>query len=97
MRHHLHLHFHIHFPLTSTSHCVPFLSLSVTYLLVSGSPFHALALVQGGLSHAVDLVRLIRREHGDYFCIAVAGHPEGHQDAPDLDKVRDLLVDQEGR
>lgn len=44
--------------------------------------------MQGGLSHAVDLVRLIRREHGDYFCIAVAGHPEGHQDAPDLDKVR---------
>lgn len=33
---------------------------------------------EGGLRHAVDLVRLIREEHGDYFGIAVAGHPEGH-------------------
>ena len=32
----------------------------------------------GGLTHAVDLVRLIRAEHGDYFGIAVAGFPEGH-------------------
>lgn len=31
-----------------------------------------------GLRHAVDLVRLIREEHGDYFGIAVAGFPEGH-------------------
>lgn len=29
--------------------------------------------VAGGLSNAVDLVRLIREEHGDYFCVAVAG------------------------
>ena len=34
--------------------------------------------VAGGLERAIDLVRLIRREHGDYFCIAVAGFPEGH-------------------
>ncbi len=27
---------------------------------------------------AIDLVRFIRKLHGDYFCIAVAGHPEGH-------------------
>lgn len=33
---------------------------------------------EGGLRHAIDLVRLIRQEHGDYFGIAVAGHPEGH-------------------
>lgn len=33
---------------------------------------------EGGLRHAVDLVRLIRQEHGDYFGVAVAGHPEGH-------------------
>lgn len=50
--------------------------------------------VQGGLSYAIDLVRLIRAEHGDHFCIAVAGHPEGHlqhgSDAPAvaLDQVR---------
>lgn len=35
---------------------------------------------EGGLRHAIDLVRLIRQEHGDYFGVAVAGHPEGHVD-----------------
>ena len=35
--------------------------------------------VSGGDCHrAIDLVRLIRHLHGDYFGIAVAGHPEGH-------------------
>ena len=29
---------------------------------------------------AVDLVRYIRKQHGDYFCIGVAGYPEGHSD-----------------
>lgn len=29
---------------------------------------------------AADLVRYIRRNHGDYFCIGVAGYPEGHAD-----------------
>jgi methylenetetrahydrofolate reductase (NADPH) len=29
---------------------------------------------------AIDLVRYIRRVHGDYFCIGVAGYPEGHPD-----------------
>jgi 5,10-methylenetetrahydrofolate reductase len=32
-------------------------------------------------------VRLIKREHGDHFCIAVAGHPEGHLDSSSLDQV----------
>lgn len=36
---------------------------------------------EGGLRNAIDLVRLIREEHGDYFGVAVAGHPEGHVDA----------------
>ncbi len=27
------------------------------------------------LVHGIDLVRIIREEHGDYFGIAVAGHP----------------------
>lgn len=29
--------------------------------------------VEGGLNHAVDMVRLIREEFGDYFVICVAG------------------------
>ena len=29
---------------------------------------------------AVDLVRYIKKEYGDYFCIGVAGYPEGHSD-----------------
>lgn len=29
---------------------------------------------------AVDLVKYIRKTHGDYFCIGVAGYPEGHAD-----------------
>jgi methylenetetrahydrofolate reductase (NADPH) len=33
---------------------------------------------RGGLQHAQELVELIRREHGDYFCIAVGGYPEVH-------------------
>ena len=26
----------------------------------------------------LDLVQYIREHHGDYFCLAVAGYPEGH-------------------
>ncbi|KAG5175982.1 methylenetetrahydrofolate reductase-domain-containing protein [Tribonema minus] len=37
--------------------------------------------VTGGLANAAELVKLIREEHGDYFGIAVAGHPEGHIDS----------------
>ena len=29
---------------------------------------------------AVDLVRYIRQQYGNYFCIGVAGYPEGHSD-----------------
>ncbi|EEB06424.1 methylenetetrahydrofolate reductase Met11 [Schizosaccharomyces japonicus yFS275] len=32
------------------------------------------------MEHAVDLVRFIREEYGDYFCIGVAAYPEGHAD-----------------
>lgn len=39
--------------------------------------------VSGGECHrAVDLLKLIRKQHGDYFGIGVAGHPEGHPSSP---------------
>ena len=36
--------------------------------------------IEGGFSNAVDLVKYIRSCYGDYFCIGVAGYPEGHVD-----------------
>jgi len=39
--------------------------------------------------HAVDLVRLMRREYGDFFSISVAGYPYGHPDSED--KHMDLM------
>ncbi|ORX41123.1 putative methylenetetrahydrofolate reductase [Kockovaella imperatae] len=35
--------------------------------------------------HADDLVRYIRAEHGDYFCIGVAGYPTPHQDSQSME------------
>jgi methylenetetrahydrofolate reductase (NADPH) len=43
--------------------------------------------VPGGFRNAVELIRFIRVEHGDYFCIAAAGYAEVHTEAwnnPDL-------------
>jgi methylenetetrahydrofolate reductase (NADPH) len=34
----------------------------------------------GEFAWAVDLVRHIRKDYGDYFCIGVAAYPEGHAD-----------------
>ena len=33
--------------------------------------------------NAVDLVRYIKANYGDYFCVGVAGYPEGHTDGSD--------------
>lgn len=40
---------------------------------------------ENGFAHALDLVKFIRQEHGDYFGIAVAGYPEGHITAESID------------
>lgn len=41
--------------------------------------------VEGGFEHAVDLVKYIKSKHGDFFCISVAGYPEGHTDSSSVD------------
>ncbi|KAJ3217154.1 hypothetical protein HDU67_008374 [Dinochytrium kinnereticum] len=42
--------------------------------------------VDTGFSYATDLVRYIRQNHGDYFCIGVAAYPEGHNENPDFEE-----------
>ncbi len=39
----------------------------------------------GDCDRAIDLVKLIRKLHGDYFGIGVAGHPEGHPSSAKCD------------
>lgn len=34
-------------------------------------------------NYAVDLVKYIKEKYGDYFCVGVAGYPEGHVDGLD--------------
>ncbi|GAA5862151.1 hypothetical protein JCM8547_007757 [Rhodosporidiobolus lusitaniae] len=45
--------------------------------------------------HATDLVKYIRREYGDDFCIGVAGYPEGHSDSPDKQADVDYLYEKQ--
>merc|ERR1719464_1030097 len=39
---------------------------------------------EGGFSCALDLVKYMRKNYGDYHCISVAGYPEGHPDNIDV-------------
>ncbi|CUM66847.1 uncharacterized protein PRCAT00004531001 [Priceomyces carsonii] len=44
-------------------------------------------------NNAVDLVKYIKQNYGDYFCIGVAGYPEGHVDGTDnsgQDPMKDI-------
>mmetsp|Transcript_4082 Transcript_4082/g.7820 ORF Transcript_4082/g.7820 Transcript_4082/m.7820 type:complete len:338 (+) Transcript_4082:135-1148(+) len=45
--------------------------------------------VETGFSCALDLVKHIRKETGDTFCISVAGYPEGHPD-----RIRKVIAGQ---
>lgn len=44
--------------------------------------------VEGGFECALDLVKHIRANHGDWFGISIAGYPEGHPD--NIQPVKDL-------
>lgn len=40
-----------------------------------------------GFTCALDLVKYVRKEHGDFFCCSVSGYPEGHPDKiPDYEE-----------
>jgi len=50
-------------------------------------------VAEGGFKCALDLTRYIREKHGDYFCVSVAGYPEGHPAAMTelpVEKLADL-------
>jgi len=53
--------------------------------LEKGEKSEGFKQVEGGFAYATDLVKYIRAEFGDYFCIAVAGYPEGHLEATSFD------------
>jgi methylenetetrahydrofolate reductase (NADPH) len=40
---------------------------------------------ENGFNYAIDLVKFIRENYGDYFCICVAGYPHGHPDSVNYD------------
>uniref|UniRef100_A0A1I8F9H2 Methylenetetrahydrofolate reductase n=1 Tax=Macrostomum lignano TaxID=282301 RepID=A0A1I8F9H2_9PLAT len=66
-----------------------------------GNPGGASAAAIGGPAFASDLVRLIRRRYGSFFCIGVAGYPAGHPGRPpatreDLRRLKEK-VDAGGR
>ena len=61
--------------------------------------------VEGGFNCALDLVKFIRKSYGDYFCLSVAGYPEGHpnviKDVENVDALSESekkrLVNLEGK
>jgi len=53
------------------------------------------ASTEGGFDCALDLVKYIRKEHGDYFSITVSGYPEGHPNAIQLVEDESKLTETE--
>mmetsp|Transcript_104590 Transcript_104590/g.196937 ORF Transcript_104590/g.196937 Transcript_104590/m.196937 type:complete len:606 (+) Transcript_104590:129-1946(+) len=45
------------------------------------SPSSDKSASKANFEYAIDLVKYIRKNYGDSFCIAVAGYPDGHPDA----------------
>jgi hypothetical protein len=48
--------------------------------------------VEGGFSCALDLVKYIKAEYGDYFGLTVAGYPEAHPDVIKSDPEEQKLA-----
>jgi methylenetetrahydrofolate reductase (NADPH) len=66
----------------NASYILRFLSLRVSRL--AGDPpigAERWKPSKGGFSNAIQLVELIRKEHGDYFCVAVAAYAEVHTES----------------
>ncbi|KAG0208085.1 hypothetical protein BGX33_006482 [Mortierella sp. NVP41] len=58
-------------------------------LALRGDPPHGQSewsACEGGLNYASDLVRYIRKTHGDYFGIGVAGYPEKHPESASMEE-----------
>lgn len=49
----------------------------------------------GDFKYAKDLIKHIRAKFGDYFCIGVAGYPEGHPEEPDNSKTLQYLKEKQ--
>merc|ERR1719333_360350 len=61
--------------------------------LEAGAASQGFKQCEGGFAYATDLVKYIRQEFGDYFCIAVAGYPEGHLEMESKDADLRYLKD----
>ncbi|KAG0241285.1 methylenetetrahydrofolate reductase-domain-containing protein [Mortierella sp. GBAus27b] len=58
-------------------------------LALRGDPPHGQSewtACEGGLNYASDLIRYIRKTHGDYFGIGVAGYPEKHPESASMEE-----------
>ncbi|KAJ2774945.1 methylenetetrahydrofolate reductase 1 [Coemansia nantahalensis] len=54
---------------------------------------HEYQVGANGFEHAADLVRYVRAKYGDYFCVGVAGYPEGHTECDDREREFEYFVE----